>query len=315
MSCEALEHAASCVNPFANFEVEKVLSESDRTKYMALLGRWRGKPDKGIILLSRRPFDSTKVQDMLATSPSSELLFKNDIYAKYASMVAPEQATITVDTIYPATEKHISKHSTQKFIMVAETAEVYSNKVLPYMQSLPASRITWVYNILEKKAETERLLFEDPNPETGFMLHPDLKWDQTQTEGLYCIALCHRRDLKCLRDLTADSLPLLRNVKHKTCQVIQDKYGIQSGQIRAYIHYHPSYYHLHVHFMHLSVDAGAGMAAGKAHLLDDVIDNIEVFGSDYYKRRTLHFTVGESDPLYKQCFANIDEPQAKRTKQ
>lgn len=57
-------------------------------------------------------------------------------------------------------------------------------------------------------------------------------------------------------------------------QVIQDKYGIQSGQIRAYIHYHPSYYHLHVHFMHLSVDAGAGMAAGKAHLLDDVIGKI-----------------------------------------
>ena len=36
-------------------------------------------------------------------------------------------------------------------MQVAETAEVYSNKVLPYMQSLPASRITWVYNILEKK--------------------------------------------------------------------------------------------------------------------------------------------------------------------
>lgn len=44
-------------------------------------------------------------------------------------------------------------------------------------------------------------------------------------------------------------------------------------------------------------------------------DNIEVFGSDYYKRRTLHFTVGESDPLYKQCFADVGEPQAKRAKQ
>ena len=54
-------------------------------------------------------------------------------------------------------------------------------------------------------------------------------------------------------------------------QVIQEKYGVGSDQLRAYIHYHPSYYHLHVHFMHLKVDAGAGMAAGKAHLLDDVI--------------------------------------------
>jgi hypothetical protein len=28
------------------------------------------------------------------------------------------------------------------------------------------------------QAEVERLLFEDPDPDTGFMLHPDLKWDQ-----------------------------------------------------------------------------------------------------------------------------------------
>lgn len=44
--------------------------------------RWHNKPDKGIILLSRRPFDSASVQEMLATSPSSELEFQNDVYAK-----------------------------------------------------------------------------------------------------------------------------------------------------------------------------------------------------------------------------------------
>ena len=47
-------------------------------------------------------------------------------------------------------------------------------------------------------------------------------------------------------------------------------------------------------------------------------DNLEVIGSDYYKRRTLYFTVGENDPLYKQCFArqvlDADNPQAKRQK-
>ena len=66
-------------------------------------------------------------------------------------------------------------------------------------------------------------------------------------------------------------------------QVIQDKYGIQSDQIRAYIHYHPSYYHLHVHFMHLSVDAGAGMAVGKAHLLDDVIGKFRYYAAAHMK--------------------------------
>lgn len=61
-------------------------------------------------------------------------------------------------------------------------------------------------------------------------------------------------------------------------QVIKDEYGVGSDQLRAYVHYHPSYYHLHVHFMHLNVDAGAGMAAGKAHLLDEVIGKRPCYG-------------------------------------
>ena len=47
-------------------------------------------------------------------------------------------------------------------------------------------------------------------------------------------------------------------------------------------------------------------------------DNLEAFGSDYYLRRTLYFTVGENDPMYKHCFAkqvvDADIPQAKRQK-
>lgn len=41
-------------------------------------------------------------------------------------------------------------------------------------------RSQWVYNILEKKAESERLVYEDPDPEVGFILLPDFKWDQKQ---------------------------------------------------------------------------------------------------------------------------------------
>lgn len=54
-------------------------------------------------------------------------------------------------------------------------------------------------------------------------------------------------------------------------QALVDKYGVREDELRVYIHYQPSYYHLHVHFLHVKYDAGAGMAAGKAHLLNDVI--------------------------------------------
>jgi m7GpppX diphosphatase len=95
---------------------------------------------------------------------------------------------------------------------VRETPEIYSQVTLPHVQSIPQSHIQWVHNILARKvgrwyrpcgslshlnsivaaahtgtanrrtlcckAEVERLLFEDPDPDIGFMLHPDLKWDQ-----------------------------------------------------------------------------------------------------------------------------------------
>lgn len=54
-------------------------------------------------------------------------------------------------------------------------------------------------------------------------------------------------------------------------QALVQRYGVRADELRIYLHYQPSYYHLHVHFMHTKHDAGAGMAAGKAHLLEDVI--------------------------------------------
>ena len=74
------------------------------------------------------------------------------------------------------------------------------------------SFLQWVYNILEKKAEAERVVFEDPDPVTGFVLLPDLKWDQKQLENLYLVAICHEHGIKSLRDLNKSHLPLLKNI-------------------------------------------------------------------------------------------------------
>lgn len=38
-------------------------------------------------------------------------------------------------------------------------------------------------------------------------------------------------------------------------EAIMEKYGIPAHKLRIYIHYLPSFYHLHVHFTALSFDA------------------------------------------------------------
>ena len=75
--------------------------------------------------------------------------------------------------------------------------------------------LQWVYNILDKKAEVERVVFEDVDPVTGFVLLPDLKWDQKQLENMYLVAICHAHGIKSLRDLNRSHLPLLKNIQQK----------------------------------------------------------------------------------------------------
>jgi len=73
----------------------------------------------------------------------------------------------------------------------------------------------WVYNILEKRSEVERIIFEDNDMDTGFIVVPDMKWDGKQLEDLYVVALVQDRSLHSIRSLTAAHIPLLENVRQK----------------------------------------------------------------------------------------------------
>ncbi|KAK9837321.1 hypothetical protein WJX81_006094 [Elliptochloris bilobata] len=300
-----------CARELATSDLIFELLDEPKTASIAVLGRFGDDAEQAVVLLSRTAFAPDHAQDILRSLLGVKRLFQNDVYTKGCGSPAPPVFNVVnFDIIYPATEKHISKHTAQTYKMAQEDPELYAAATLPFINAIPAQRLAWVYNILEKRAEVDRLIFEDPDEETGFMLHPDLKWDQSQAQSLYCIALCVRRDLRCLRDLNASHLPLLHNIRSKCHQAVLDRYGVGSHHLRLFIHYPPSYYHLHVHVAHVQLDGGAGMAAGKAHLLDDVIDSITLL-PDYYARRTLSFTIGSRDPL---LVALADAQQGRKRK-
>lgn len=51
---------------------------------------------------------------------------------------------------------------------------MYEDVVKPYIDSLAPSAISWVYNILDGTAEAENVIHRNDDPETGFVLTPDL---------------------------------------------------------------------------------------------------------------------------------------------
>jgi len=77
-------------------------------------------------------------------------------------------------TLPPSCAQHIKKYSVQDSRLVRETPDLYECVVKAYMDSLPLSTVGWVYNILDGSAESENVLYRDDDPETGFVLTPDL---------------------------------------------------------------------------------------------------------------------------------------------
>jgi hypothetical protein len=71
-----------------------------------------------------------------------------------------------------------------------------------------ASRLFWLkwlvrlYNILDHKNEQDHVLYEDPDPDTGFMILPDMKWD-----GKTMSALVNRGSYLRLSGQNAQTLP------------------------------------------------------------------------------------------------------------
>lgn len=281
-----------------NFKMIKVLNENADHKSICIHGRYEGCDDDAVFVLEKTPFSEETVMQIIDDDTGIEVILQNDIYHTMKLFPLPLYNGIKSTLIYPATTKHLEKYSSQETFMISETPEDYKTITLPYIESA-AFDIQWVYNILEKKTESERIVFEDTDKENGFVLLPDLKWDGKQLENLYMVAIVQNRNIKSIRDLTQNHLHLLENIRDKgTSAIIRRFEMMKKEKLRVFFHYQPTYYHLHVHFTHVGY-APPGINIGKAHLLDDVIDNIQLY-DDFYQKKTLNFYVKKNNELYKR---------------
>ncbi|EST07722.1 Scavenger mRNA decapping enzyme DcpS/DCS2 [Kalmanozyma brasiliensis GHG001] len=307
------------------FKLARVLDQDPKLKSANLLGEFRIAADDGtsnteqaILIVEKTHFSESFYEQL--EGPSNAIfstlsdLGQNDIYTwilAWFQRPDPAQATTTdpdvkITLIRPATQTHIDKYSAQRKIMVYETPEMYREKVLPWIESFPPSRIQWVYNILEHKKEADSILYEDPDPKKGFIIVPDLKWDQKTTSSLYIQAIVHNRELRSIRDLTKEHVEMLEGIKAEASRVAYEKFGLTGrdggaeGNVRCFLHYQPSYYHLHVHILASSFTSHPGAVVGQAHLLDDVIDLLKL-GVDM-KQRTFGFALGSNSKLWSVLY-------------
>ncbi|KAG9510407.1 m7GpppX diphosphatase, partial [Fragariocoptes setiger] len=293
-------HATGSLD-LSKFELIRVLDQSSISKIITIEARFKDDNKLAVIRLERAPLSEANVLNLLCDRGASVTQeFANDIYGNY--FIVPELKALNslkAVVIHPADDHVITKYTRYEKVIIEETPDEYERFVKPYVcekkLGLSMESIQWVVNILNHVSELDRILYEDADKSSGFIMLPDLKCTSDNPDDLYLLAICHANNIKSVRDLNHRHLPLLKNILDSGREVIEEKFGVRKEKLRVYVHYQPSFYHFHVHFR--SEASGETTHTDRDNLLNNVINNISLCG-DFYQRATLTYPLSKLDPLY-----------------
>ncbi|KND93119.1 m7GpppX diphosphatase [Tolypocladium ophioglossoides CBS 100239] len=304
------------------FQLGRVLNQDQAGRRTSMLGSIDGRP--AVLVVERAPFPASAAY--LGHLPGSlarvRNLGANDIYswsmAQTGGGAGGDEdggdddffADLKINLIYPCTEAHVQKYSKQGVRFVTETPAIYRDAIRPYMQSKrEQGRLNWVFNIIEGKKEVEDVIYRTRLGEAGdegFLLLPDLNWDRSTLDALHLLALVERRDIWSLRDLKKKHIPWLEHMRAKLVSATVSTYPtIEPDQLKLYVHYQPTYYHFHIHIVHVALEAGATQATGKAVGLDGIIETLKVMAGEDEAGMdgvSMSYQLGEASELWTDVF-------------
>lgn len=303
------------------FNLDRILNQDQAGRRTTLLGKIHSQ--QGILVVERAAFPTSteSITDLICNLTSATNLGTNDIYRWYlASHNSNATPNLKINLIWPCTDAHIRKYTAQKLRYVTETPEVYAQHLVPYIERTQrtAKRLDWIYNILDGQSEQEDVVYNSPDDinNQGFMLLPDLNWDRRTVTGMHLLALVKRRDIWSLRGLRKSHVPWLKRMRADIVQAaarvgaaLDTDEQVDPDQFKCYVHYQPTYYHFHVHVVHVMLEAEGGtQSVGKAFALENLISQLENMAGDQdtgLDQVDLSYFVGEESDVWKLCFARL----------
>lgn len=193
---------------------------------------------------------------------------------------------------------------------MTETPEIYRNKVRPFMQiNREEGHLNWVFNIIEGRKEVEDVIYRTPlgqDGDEGFLMLPNLHWDRKTIEALHLLGIVERRDIWSLRDLKKKHISWLKHMKAKLIDATVKTYPqIDTDQLKLFVHYQPTYYHFHIHVVHVMLEATSTQSVGKAIGLDSIIEQLESMSGDEevgMDSISIGYTLGEASDLWIEIY-------------
>lgn len=78
----------------------------------------------------------------------------------------------SLEVVAPASERTVSRNRPVKTAMLTETAETYSSVTAPHIDRVvgDGKALQWLFNVLSKEKEADRILYEDEDPVRELLL-------------------------------------------------------------------------------------------------------------------------------------------------
>ena len=258
----------------SDFTVDKVISTSDRC--VIVKGRFGN--EQGLVIVRHAlRMSPSALRDLNLTMTTS-----NAEYSYYNA--SQEFGDTTVEVVLPASDKLIRRYeSFANMQIVRETPAMYANTTAKLIREKQRDgSMNWIYAILDGKAEQEDVMLKD----SEFVLLPNPKWKRNEKNGfesmddLLCLVLVTDRKLHSIRDLRSEHVSMLRRIRFKVAGELRERFGVVAERdLLLYFHYLPQFYHLHIHVSHRKRKHDRDVT--RAHLLDDVLQNLERDGHYY----------------------------------
>lgn len=276
-----------------NIKLKKILKRNKTN--IQLLGIY----DNKFMLINLSNIFSDNLNDYKDIFNKSKFHFNNGLNYIYTNK---NKTNVIIEIVYPISQKQIKNLRIDNYINYNESYETYIKLLKKYpnffnnywvKNILLSSSNSKYYKHLEKKnikyieLEKKRLIYYNkkyvPNAinKNNFLIAKSNKWLGKNIDNLKLIVWTMDKSLKCLRCLNKNHLDLLKNIKKTVLLLCKKKYKLYENDINIFFHYLPSVYQLHIHVHNKQVNIEN--IPGKAHLLDQVINNIEHF-NDYYQK-------------------------------
>lgn len=186
---------------------------------------------------------------------------------------------IIISLYFSSSVKNIeyNNRNTSDTIIINETYDDYLDKRKNIQKTNNNNNDEWIYNMLNGEYNSEILLFSNDK----FIIIKPKEWNNDNIDDFHVVSFVKNTNIKSIRDLTSNDIPLLEHIKNITLRFIQIKYGIKSDKLRMYFHYHPSTWVLHIHF-NLIKNFNTHSSIEYSYSLNDVIHNLEL-DTNYYK--------------------------------